>query len=101
MSDNMEIQLKILDKVEATESRLGVIEVNMARNTESLDYHIKRTDDLQELVTPIYKQFLSTLAVEEHKAKERALLSYRLKLPAMIVSFIMAIGSIITWFMRS
>lgn len=32
------------------EERLDRIDTTLARNTESLEYHIRRTDDLQELV---------------------------------------------------
>jgi hypothetical protein len=31
------------------EERLDRIDVTLARNTESLEYHIKRTDELQDL----------------------------------------------------
>lgn len=80
------------------------IKVTLAKNTESLEHHIKRTDTLQEMVDPVYQHYMAVKAVEEFKRKQaeerkqkRDAIIYSLKLPALVVAFLAALGTILAW----
>lgn len=40
------------------EDRLDSIELHLVDIKKDLSYHIKRTDDLQKMVTPVYKLYI-------------------------------------------
>lgn len=102
-----EIQNLIVNKLEKVETDISDIKVAVTENTTDLKHHIKRTDDLQSIVedlniiiNPIHQDFISKKAIEEYKKKQKEELLYRLKLPSYIAGAIVAIGTIIAWFMR-
>lgn len=102
-----ELNTIILSKVEKIESDISDIKVTTAENTSDLKHHIKRTNDLQEIVedlhtivTPLHEKFVSERAVEEFKKKQKEDLIYKLKLPGYIVAALIAIGTILTWITR-
>lgn len=99
-----ELDTLIITKLEKVESDLGDIKVSVAENTNDLKHHIKRTDDLQdvvenmkELVNPLYQDYISKKAVEDFKKKQREDLIYKLKLPGYIVAAFAAVGAILAW----
>lgn len=108
---SQQIQDLILTKVSNIESDLTDIKIDVAKNTKDLETHIKRTDDLQLIVTdvqklvdPLYNEYITNKAVleykykiEEEKKRKREDLIYKLRLPAYLVAAITAIGTIITW----
>lgn len=94
----------ILTKLEKVESDVGDIKVSVAENTSDLKHHIKRTDDLQvmvedmkDLVTPVYQDYIAKKAIEDFKKKQREDLLYKLKLPGYIIAAIAAIGTALAW----
>jgi hypothetical protein len=68
-------------------------------NNKDLKYHIKRTDDLQDMITPMYQEFIGRKAIEKFKKEQKSELLYKLKLPVLIVSALAAIGGALTWLM--
>lgn len=68
-------------------------------NTKDLKYHIKRTDDLQDMITPIYQEYIGRKAVDKFKKEQKSDLMYKLKLPVVIVAALGAIGAVLSWFM--
>lgn len=95
-----EIDFKILEKIEDVKSDITDMKITLIRNTESLEHHVRRTDELQDIVLPVYKDFMARQAVNEYKeAKQKAFL-YKLKLPAAIIAAISAIGTIVAWIGR-
>jgi len=101
-----ELEFKLLEGVQNLQSDMTDVKVTMAKNTEALEYHIKRTDDLQKcvealdtIVKPVYAEFISKKAVQEYKKQQREELVYKLKLPGYIVAALAAVSTIIAWFM--
>lgn len=97
----------ILTKIEKVEEDINDIKVTLVKNTADMERHISRTDGLQDIVhdmnqiiQPMYQEFVSKKAVEEYKKKQREELLYRLKLPAYIVAACAAIGTALAWIMR-
>lgn len=109
-----ELNTIILTKVEKIESDISDIKVATVENTSDLKHHIKRTNDLQEIVedlhtivTPLHEKFVSEKAIEEFKKKQEELkkqqkedLIFKLKLPGYIVAALVAIGTLLTWITR-
>ncbi len=102
-----EIQSLIVNKLENVESDLTEMKVTLAENTKDLKHHIKRTDDLQMIVTdvkkivdPLYQDYISKKAVEDYKKKSRDDLVYKLRLPVLIVGALTAMGTILAYFIR-
>lgn len=102
-----EIQNLMLSKIDKMETDIGDIKVTIAENTTDMKHHIKRTDDLQlivtevqQLVTPIYQEHIAKKAIEDYKKKQREELVYKLKLPGYIAAALAAIGTIAAFFMR-
>lgn len=77
------------------------IEITMAKMCESIEYHIKRTDLLEEMVEPLHTERIENEAISKYKKKKREDLMYKLKLPVAIVAALGAIGALINWFMGS
>lgn len=75
------------------------MQVDVSKNTIDLSHHIRRTDALQEMVEPLYKNWIANKAVSEFKKEQRAELLYKLKLPSYIIAAIVAIGTAITFLM--
>jgi len=75
-----------------------LIEVTLTKVCESIDYHIKRTNLLEEMVEPIHKERIEFEAVKKYRKKQREELLYRLKLPVMIVTALGARGAILQHF---
>lgn len=106
MSD---MELRLLDKVDKIEQDVAEIKTSVTKNTIDLEYHIKRTDDLQivvekfsELVDPLHKDYISKQAIEKYKKEQQAKLGMTLKVPSFIyymVGILLGLGSIISWFM--
>ena len=94
-----EIETLIINKLDKVEEHLDDIKVTLVRNTADLEYHIKRTDMLQDtvsnlnkLVEPIYHERLSSEAIAQQKKASQAALMYKLKLLAAIIT---TLGTII------
>jgi nucleoid-associated protein YgaU len=87
----------VLKGISDLQSDMTDVKVTLAKNTESLEHHVKRTDTLQDIVEPVYKDFLERKAIEEYEKKQREKLVYRLKLPAYIVAAIAAVSTMIAW----
>ena len=68
-------------------------------NNKDLKYHIKRTDDLQDMITPMYQEYIGRKAIDKFKKEQKSDLLYKLKLPVVIVSALAAIGGALTWLM--
>jgi len=80
------------------------IKVTLARNTESLEHHIQRTDMLQDMVEPVYKHYMAQKAVEEFQIKQEAeqkskrdKLLYTVKLPAAVLALLASLISFFAW----
>lgn len=52
---NKDVTDIVLDKLDKLDTRLNSIDVTLAKNTESLEYHIKRTDLLEKQIAPVVK----------------------------------------------
>lgn len=99
-----EFNTLIITKLEKVESDIGDVKVSVTENTADLKHHIKRTDDLQEvvenmkeLVNPLYQDFISKKAVENFKKTQRDDLVYKLKLPGYILTALVALAGVLTW----
>lgn len=90
---------QIMHGITSLQEDMTEVKVTLAKNTESLEHHVKRTDTLQDMVDPVYKDFLARIAIEEHEKKQRETLVYRLKLPGYIVAAVLAVGTILAWLM--
>lgn len=102
-----ELDMIILNKIEKIETDISDIKIAITENTADMKHHISRTDALQdivedvtELVKPLYNDFISKKAIEDYKKSQRDKLIYHLKLPGYILTALVAIGTLITWFMR-
>lgn len=100
-----EIQNRILDKVDKVEETITEIKITIAENSADLKHHIKRTDDLQDIVVelktmvnPIYHAKIAADAVAKDRKKRREDFLYKLKLPGYIAAALVAVGTIITFF---
>ena len=94
----------ILDKVDRIENSVEDIKAATSENTADLKYHIKRTNDLQQIVTdlhsivtPIHEKFIADKAIEDYRKKQREDLVYKLKLPGYILAALTAVGAIVAW----
>jgi cell division protein FtsB len=94
----------IIVKLEKVETDVSDIKIDVAKNTDSLTHHIKRTNDLQvivedlhELVSPLHDEFISKKAIEEYKKIRREEMLYRLKIPGYILAAITLVGTVLTW----
>lgn len=106
MSD---MENRVLDKIDKIEQDVTEIKTAVIKNTIDLEYHIKRTDDLQvvvekfsELVHPLHQDFVAKQAVDKYKKEQSAKLGMTLKVPSFIyyiVGIVIGLGSIISWFM--
>lgn len=83
-----EVRAQQKDHAEKTQK----IELTLAKVCESIEYHIKRTDLLEEMVEPIHEKRVKDEAVKEFKKKQREDLMYKLKLPVAVVAAIGALG---------
>jgi len=92
-----ELNIEIVKGLSSIQTDLTEIKVNIARNTASLDYHIARTNELQDIVEPMAKDFIARQAVEAYELKQQAKWINRLKIPGLIVTSIVAIGTLLTW----
>lgn len=97
----------IINKLENVESDVSVIKVDIAKIQADVEYHIRRTDELQDLtremkdiVTPLYEEFVSKKAINEYKKTQREDLLYKLKLPGYILAAITALGGALAWLVR-
>lgn len=54
---------RIEDKVDKLDGRLDKIEVTLARNTVSLEHHIKRTDALETRVESVLPRLMWALSI--------------------------------------
>lgn len=102
-----EVEKRLLDGLQDLQSDMTDIKITMARNTESLEHHVKRTDTLQDMVEPLYRRFIEENAIEAYKKKQqeerkewREALKYKLKLPGYIVGFLAALGTLLAWLGR-
>jgi uncharacterized membrane-anchored protein YhcB (DUF1043 family) len=93
-----EFNMEIVKSLTNLQSDITDIKITLVENTKSLEHHVKRTDELQDIVEPVAKDYLARKAIEEYEAKKQEKLMYRLKLPGMIVAALAAIGSLITYF---
>ena len=99
-----ELDTLIMNKLEKVESDVGDIKVSIVQNTADLQHHIKRTDDLQvivedlnNIVNPLYQEFISKNAIESYKKTRREDIVYKLKLPGYILAAITLAGTIVAW----
>lgn len=92
-----ELNIEILKSLTTLQTDISDVKVTLARNTESLEHHVRRTDELQELVEPVAKDFIARKAIEEHEIKQQDKWLNRLKIPGLIVTTILAIGTLLTW----
>lgn len=97
---------QILNKMENVEKDISSIKddtteikIAITRNTKDLEHHIKRTDELQDMVTPLYKDFIAKQAVTKYKKEARADLLFKLKLPGYIVAALVAVGTLLAFLM--
>lgn len=104
MSD---IQNRLLHEISDVKDHIAEIKVTMARNTESLEHHVKRTDTLQDMVEPVFRDFIERKAVEDYKKKvesekkdSRDKVLYSLKLPGAILAAITATATLLAWLGR-
>lgn len=75
------------------------IEITLAKVCDSIEYHIKRTDLLEDMVEPIHKEKVEKEAIKAYKKKQREDLMYKLKLPVAIGTALGALGYIVSLFM--
>lgn len=99
-----ELDTLIINKLEKIESDVTDTKVDIAEIKVDVAYHIKRTDGLQDitqelsnLVQPLYQEFLAKKAIEEFKKKQREDLIYKLKLPGYILAALAALGTALAW----
>jgi hypothetical protein len=99
-----ELDSLIINKLEKVESDIGDIKVSVVQNTSDLTHHIKRTNDLQiivedlnEIVSPLYKEFISKNAVNDYKKSRREEIIYKLKIPGYILTAVTLAGTITAW----
>ncbi len=87
-------QEQIHSRLTNIESTLVEVRDLTIENNIDLRYHIKRTDELQEMISPMYKERLETLAVKKYKAERRRELLQKIKIPAAILSLIIAMYTV-------
>lgn len=94
----------ILSKVEKIESDVDAVKVAITENTLDLKYHIKRTDELQnlveefgEIIKPLHAEHVGKEAVKKYKQELKQDLVYKLKLPGYIVAALASLGAIMAW----
>lgn len=90
--------MESLTKIDEIRKDMTEVKVTLARNTESLEHHVARTDQLQEMVTPVYQDFIAKKAVKEYKEEWRKDFVYKLKLPGYILAAMASAGAIWAWF---
>lgn len=103
MADNEELLKVILrteDKVEACNIKITDVDKTLTIQQDILDHHVKRTDQLQEMVEPLHKKFISDKAVETYRAEFRQSLMWWIKLPGALVASLVTIGIILAWLME-
>lgn len=90
LKDMRDVQIQQHNKVQK-------IEVTMAKMCESIEYHIKRTNLLEEMVEPLHERKIKEEAIKDYKTKKREELVYKLKLPSLITGALVAAGLIVRW----
>lgn len=102
-----ELDTLIISKLENVESDVSEIKVDIAKMQVDVEHHIRRTDGLQDitqelhnLVQPLYQEFLAKKAIDEFKKKQREDLIYKLKLPGYILAALAALGTALAWLVR-
>lgn len=76
------------------EDNIAEIKTTLAKNTISLDHHILRTDQLQQMVEPLHTEYVGKQAIEKYKKQVKSDILYKLKLPGLIVGTLVAIGTL-------
>ena len=76
---------------------LADIKVTMAKNTASLEEHMRRTENIEEKLAPVYENYIKESAVKEYKEAFKVKTVQYLKLPALIVAAITAIVTLISY----
>ena len=59
----MDVNDRILDKLDRLQENMNDMDKTLVRNTDSLEHHIKRTDLLEESIKPLKKHVLMAEAV--------------------------------------
>lgn len=102
-----ELEQIILSKVDKIDEDVSAIKVAVSKNTKDLEYHIKRTDDLQvvvenfsSLISPLHEAHIAQKAIENYKKNKRETFLYSLKIPGAILSALAALAGLITWLMN-
>jgi hypothetical protein len=54
---------EISEKLDKIDARLDNMEILQVKHTAELEYHIKRTDELQTMLEPIYRNRLQLIGI--------------------------------------
>jgi lipoate-protein ligase A len=102
-----EIETLLINKVDKIEQDVTDIKEAVIKNTKDLEYHIKRTDDLQtvvedfsKLISPLHEDYIAKQAVEKYKKEQKENLEFKFKIPGFIyyiLAMLISAGTIITW----
>jgi len=87
----------VKEETNSIKDKVHNVEVVLARNTESLETHVRRTDLLEDMIKPLHEERLKALAIKEYRQQSRADLLYKLKLPVMLVAALGAISTVVAW----
>lgn len=58
LMDDKDIVGRVLDKLDKVDSRLNDIDKTLVRNTVSLEEHMKRSDNLEKMITKVESDML-------------------------------------------
>lgn len=71
---------KLLEKIEAKldklDTRLDTIDVRLGIYNEQLTIHIVRTNELQEIVTPIQSEMIAQKAIKERREADKRIATW-------------------------